>query len=207
MKYGRLWNALEILKHQALMVCPLFFYKNIWHIVGDRIKQEVLVVLNGGPMPEGWNKTIIVLIPKTSPPCMLKDLRPISLFSLCNVLYKLISKVLTNRLKRFLAAIISLSQSAFVLGRLITDNVLLSFELSHYLKSKKKVLEGLAALKLDMSKAYDRIEWDFLRKMMIWLCFQERWVQLLMKCVTSVSYKIKINGSHASCFINSAYVV
>jgi hypothetical protein len=79
--------------------------------------------------------------------------------------------------------------------------VFLSFELLHYLKSKKKGLEGLAALKLDMSKAYDRIEWDFLRKMMIQLGFQERWVQLIMKCVTSVSYKIKINGSHTSCFI------
>jgi hypothetical protein len=54
--------------------------------------------------------------------------------------------------------------------------VFLSFELLHYLKSKKKGLEGLAALKLDMSKAYDRIEWDFLRKMMIQLGFQERWV-------------------------------
>jgi hypothetical protein len=82
----------------------------IWHIVGDRIKQEVLVVLNGGAMPEGWNETIIVLIPKNSPPCMLKDLRPISL---CNVLYKLISKVLANRLKRFLSAIISPSQKCF----------------------------------------------------------------------------------------------
>jgi hypothetical protein len=79
--------------------------------------------------------------------------------------------------------------------------VFLSFELLHYLKSKKKGLEGLAALKLDMSKAYDRIEWDFLRKMMIQLGFQERWVQLIMKCVTSISYKIKINGSHTSCFI------
>jgi hypothetical protein len=177
---------------------PCIFYKKFWHIVGDRIKQEALVVLNGGPMPDGWNETIIILIPKTSPPCMLKDLR---LISLCNVLYKLIFKVLANRLKRFLPAIISPSQSAFVPGRLIIDNVLLSFELLHYLKSKKKGIEGLVALKLDMGKAYDRIEWDLLRKMMIQMGFQERWVQLIMKCVTFVSYKIKINGSHTSCFI------
>jgi hypothetical protein len=69
------------------------------------------------------------------------------------------------------------------------------------MKSKKKWLEGLAALKIDMSKAYDIIECDFLRKMMIQLDFQERWVHLIMKCVTFVSYKIKINGSHTSCFI------
>jgi hypothetical protein len=165
---------------------PSIFYKKFWHIVGDRIKQEVLAVLNGAPMPECWNETIIVLIPRTSHPHMLKDLRPISL---CNVLYKLISKVLANGLKMFMPAIISPSQSAFVPSRLSTDNVLLSFELLHYLKSKKKGLEGLVALKLDMSKAYDRIEWDFLRKMMIQLGFQERWVRLIMKCVTSISYK------------------
>jgi hypothetical protein len=70
------------------------------------------------------------------------------------------------------------------------------------MKSKKKWLEGLAALKLDMSKTYDIIECDFLRKMMIQLDFQERWVHLIMKCVTFVSYKIKINGSHTSCFIS-----
>ena len=85
------------------------------------MKQEVLGVLNEGPMPVGWNDTIIVLIPKTSSPQTLKDLQPISL---CNFLYKLISKVLANRLKNILPDIIFASQSVFLPGRLITDNVL-----------------------------------------------------------------------------------
>jgi hypothetical protein len=76
---------------------PSIFYKKFWSVIGDQVKKEVLAVLNGGPIPEGWNDTIIVLIPKTNTPQMLKDLRPISL---CNVLYKLISKVLANRLKK-----------------------------------------------------------------------------------------------------------
>jgi hypothetical protein len=148
-------------------------------------------------MPPGWNDTVIVLIPKVKQPKKLKDLRPISL---CNVLYKLISKVLANRLKNVLPEIISPSQSAFVPGRLITDNVLLAYELTHHLNKKRKGASGLAAIKLDMSKAYDRIEWPFLKKMMQRLGFQESWVNLIMKCVTTVSYQIKVNGEYTDSF-------
>jgi len=146
----------------------------------------------GGDMPQGWNDTIIVLIPKVKSPEILKDLRPISL---CNVLYKIISKVLANRLKLILPEIISSSQSAFVPGRMITDNVLLAYELTHFLKSRR-ASGGLAAIKLDMSKAYDRVEWNFLRKVMIKMGFHNRWVDLIMKCVTTVSYRIKVNGEY-----------
>jgi hypothetical protein len=92
---------------------PSVFYKNFWDIVGGRVLQEVLEVLNGGPMPKGWNDTTIVLIPKINNPTQVKDLRPISL---CNVLYKLVSKVLANRLKHILPEVISPAQSAFVPG-------------------------------------------------------------------------------------------
>jgi len=143
-------------------------------------------------MPEGWNDTIIVLIPKTNSPQMLKDLQPIRL---CIVLYKLISKILANRLK-ILPNIISTSQSAFVPGRLITDNILLAYELMHHISSKRKGGEGMATLKLDMSKAYDRVERVFLEKMMRKMGFHERWVRLIMKCVTLFSNKIKVNGSY-----------
>jgi len=133
-----IWNALVSigdLKAPGADGMPSIFYKKFWSLIGERVKKEVLYVLNGGPIPDGWNDTIIVLIPKTSSPKMLKDLWPVSL---CNVLYKLISKVLANRLKNFLPEIISLSQSIFVLGRLVTDNVLLAYELIHHLNSRKK---------------------------------------------------------------------
>ncbi|KAM3255382.1 hypothetical protein ACQJBY_048596 [Aegilops geniculata] len=169
---------------------PAIFFKRFWSIVGNEVTREVLRVLNGGEMPEDWNNTMIVLIPKITRQEKVKDLRPISL---CNVLYKVISKVITNRLKLLLPKIISPSQSAFVPGRMISDNILLAYELTHFIKRRRSGAKGVAALKLDMSKAYDRVEWKFLEDMMIKLGFRRAWVQLVMKCITTVKYQIKVN--------------
>jgi hypothetical protein len=165
--------------------------------MGDTIIKEVLNVLRGGDMREGWNDTFIVLIPKVKDPSRIKDLRPISL---CNVLYKLVSKVLANRLKLVLPDIISDNQSAFVPGRLITDNILLAYEATHFLKNKKKGGESYVAVKADMSKAYDRVEWDFLRQMMLKMGFNTGWVDVVMRCVTTANYRIKVNGQATKVF-------
>lgn len=196
-----IWGALKDmgeLKAPGADGMPVVFYRKFWSLAGEKVKEEVLDVLNGAAMPEGWNDTVIVLIPKTKSPENLKDLRPISL---CNVVYKLISKVLANRLKLVLSEIISPSQSAFVPGRLITDNVLLAYELTHYLRQRRWGKQGVAAIKLDMSKAYDRVEWSFLQKIMLKLGFTGQWVEKVMECVTSVKYCIKVNGDY-SCNIH-----
>ena len=169
---------------------PIFF-KHYWDIVGPEVVKCVLTALNLGIMPSGLNETHICLIPKVKSPQKITEYRPISL---CNVVYKLISKVLANRLKRVLAAVIDDSQSAFVPGRLITDNVLVAFKTMHYIDQRKKGKEALMAIKLDMSKAYDRVEWVYLEAMMRKIGFHERWISLMMMCVTSVSYSVLING-------------
>ena len=77
------------------------------------------------------------------------------------MVYKIAANVLSNRLKLILPEVIALNQSAFVPGRLITDNILLAYEITHFLQTKRYGADDYAAVKLDMSKAYDRVEWSF----------------------------------------------
>ena len=115
----------------------------------------VLNVLNMNMSMSSINKTNITPVPKINNPSKMTDFRPISL---SNVVYKLVAKVLANRLKVLLPHIISENQSAFLSERLISNNVLVAFELMHYLEHKNEGKENFMAVKLDMSKAYDRVE-------------------------------------------------
>ncbi|KAM6562925.1 hypothetical protein CsatB_022923 [Cannabis sativa] len=119
------------------------------------------------------------------------DLRPIAL---CNVLYKIISKFISNRLKAVMPSIISDTQSAFLQGRLISDNIMISYEIMHYLKRKRRGWDGVMALKLDISKADGRLEWGYLRAMLERMGFDGRWINLIMHCVGTVSYTISHGG-------------
>ena len=103
--------------------------------------------------------------------------------------------MLTNRLKQILPDIISPTQSAFVPGSLIIDNVLVTYETLHTMHSRKKGRKGSLALKLDISKAYDRVEWPFLQGIMSKLGFPEKLIGWVMGCVTMPSFSILINGN------------
>ncbi|KAL0409776.1 UNVERIFIED_CONTAM: hypothetical protein Sradi_1912000 [Sesamum radiatum] len=114
---------------------PPIFFQSFWHIVKQDVVSCVLTFFNSYVSPVGLNHTYITLIPKCKQPEYLHQFRPISL---CNVVYKIASKAIANRLKTHLDRIISPTQSAFVLGRLITDNILLAFEINHFLNIKSK---------------------------------------------------------------------
>lgn len=139
---------------------PGLFFQKYWPIFGDTITRVCLQILNEDADFGELNHTLIALIPKVSEPSCVTDFRPISL---CSVLYKMISKTIVNRLKLILPRLILEEKSAFVPGRQITDNVLIAFEFMHHIGKTRSGSHGLMALKLDMSKAYDRVEWDFLR--------------------------------------------
>ncbi|KAK4384943.1 putative mitochondrial protein [Sesamum angolense] len=142
---------------------PPIFYQKFWHVVKSDVISCVLNFLNSRILPRGFNETHIVLIPKCKQPQSLSQYRPISL---CNVAYKIASKSIANRLKPWLDRIISPAQSAFVPGRLITDNVLLAFETNHFLNTHSRGRKHFMNLKLDISKAYDRVEWSFLKRVL-----------------------------------------
>ena len=108
-----------------------------------------------GNMDPHLTITNICMIPKIERPIRMMELRPISL---CNVSYKIISKVLCQRLRICLPQLISETQSAFVAGRLISDNILIAQEMFHGLRTNKSCQNKFMAIKTDMSKAYDRIE-------------------------------------------------
>ncbi|XP_073137107.1 uncharacterized protein [Henckelia pumila] len=151
-----------------------FFFQKFWDIVGFDVSQMILGVLNEGKPLDEWNDTIVTFIPKIKTPMTLKDFRPISL---CNVGYKIIARTLTNRLRPLMKKSVNEFQSAFIPERLISDNIILVFETLHWIRSKKQGKRKFAALKLDMSKAYDRVEWDFLENVMIRLGFAHDWVR------------------------------
>lgn len=137
---------------------------------------SVLAFLNGGDHPIGLNGTTIRLIPKVRHPQLITLYRPIAL---CPILYKLAAKVVTNRMRSCMDDIMSEEQSAFVLGRLITDNVLVAFQSVYTIKRRKRGKNVACAVKLDMMIAYDRAEWDYLQSILLKLGSAINFVRLI----------------------------
>lgn len=168
-----------------------FFFLKFWHIVEGGVTEAVLSVLSLGHILTKMNFTHILLIPKKKDKQTMLDYHPINL---SNVVSQIVSKVLANRVKNILPNIVSDSQSAFVPGRLITDNTAVAYEMLHRLRNRRQGRVGHMVIKLDISKAFDLVEWKFLKKIMLKLCFSARWVDLAMQCVSSASYTVLING-------------
>ena len=168
-----------------------FFFQKFWHVVGHNVTAAVLSMLHSGRYLHKMNYTHIMLIPKKKDPQLITEYCPISLG---NVVSRIISKVLKNRVKPILSRVISDSQSAFVLDRLITDNTFVAYEMIHRMRNRRRGKVGHMAIKLDVSKAYDREEWEFLEKIMLRIGFLGQWVNLAMLTVPTASYSIIING-------------
>ncbi|KAF7113154.1 hypothetical protein RHSIM_RhsimUnG0155100 [Rhododendron simsii] len=173
---------------------PGLFYQKYWDHVKGSVGEMVKDFFEGKANLDKLNRTNLILIPKIPNPEAISQFRPISL---CNFAYKIISKILANRLKLLLPTLISQQQSAFIQGRQIHDNIIVAHEVFHYIKHKKRGPKSFMALKLDLSKAFDRVRWNFLEERLRKLGFGEKWIEWVMLCIKTVNFSVVVNGGRA----------
>lgn len=160
--------------------CSVEFYRSTWSIVGKDVIAAVSEFFRNGRLLKDINTTAIALIPKKPQACKLGDFRPISC---CNLVYKIISKIISNRLKEVLSESISPSQLAFLKGRSLGENVLLSSELIwHY---DKRDCAKSSMLKVDIRKAFDTVFWDFVLKLLKAQNFPPLFRVWIKECISS----------------------
>ena len=147
-----------------------------------------------GKFVRSLNSTFLVLVPKKGRADDFRDYRPISLVG---GLYKLLAKVLVNRLKKVVSKVLSLTQNAFIEGRQIFDAALIANEA---IDSLLKGDEASVLCKLDLEKAYDHINWDFLLTVLQKMGFGEKWASWIKWCISTASFSVLINGSLAGFF-------
>ena len=172
------------------------FFQKCWPTVGESMVNEVRQIFSTGRMPEYLNRTLISLIPKCLGPETLSQFRPISL---CNMVYKIVTKIIVGRLRPIMGNLVSPFQVAFVPGRRDLDNVVIAQELIYSIHRKKGRM-GQLVLKLDLEKAYDRLEWGFIRKVLNFFKFPPSFVDLVLECVSTSSLSILVNGGQLENF-------
>lgn len=147
-------------------------------------------------IPPEINNTYLTLIPNTPHPEYVTKYRPIGL---CNTIYKIITKIIVHRIHPLLSKIINLTQSSFIPGRCAADNAILVQEVIHSFKYQKGKT-GNMLLKIDLEKAFDRLEWSFLHFFLHQLNFPPPLIKLIMSCVTTSFISILIYGKPSPYF-------
>ncbi|KAL0282289.1 UNVERIFIED_CONTAM: Retrovirus-related Pol polyprotein from type-2 retrotransposable element R2DM [Sesamum radiatum] len=166
------------------------FFKAAWPVIGNDICAAVAEFFISGQLLKQLNATLLVLIPKVQLPVRVSEFRPIAC---CNVMYKAIAKIIVGRIQPVLHSLINYSQNAFVPGRSVADNVLLAQELMAGYNQAK--LPQRCTIKIDIQKAYDSVDWDFLLESLRVFNFPAQFIQLIEQCLTSAMFSISLNGS------------
>ncbi|CAN1163243.1 LINE-1 retrotransposable element ORF2 protein [Linum perenne] len=168
---------------------PIFF-QSCWSKVGKDVSNFVSDCFRNPELIAKANETIIVLIPKTAKPERISQFRPISL---CNVVYKTIAKCIADRLKKHMATLTDVTQTSFVPGRHISDNIVILQEVVHSMRTKKGST-GWMTIKLDLAKAFDRLEWCFVADTLTKANLPPHLITVIMACISSVSTQVLWNG-------------
>ena len=174
---------------------PCEFFKMVWSILAHDFTVAVQFVFRYGFLPKGINSTILALVPKKNNSMEMRDYRPIAC---CNVLYKVVSKILANRLKVILPRIVSANQSAFVQGRLLMENVLLASELVR--DYHKEAIYSMCVMKIDISKAFYSVQWSFVLRILAALGIPGKFIHWISLCISTPSFSVQVNGELAGYF-------
>ena len=175
------------------------FFKNFWDQMGPSVIKLISNAFETNCIPSGLSDSLLALIPKIDPPVGCKDFR---LIGLCNTVYKLITKVIANRIKPVLDGLIHPSQTSFVPGRNIQENVVIAKEMAFFFK-KSPPTRNIMALKIDLSKAYDSLEWGFIRDTLYGFSFPNSLISLIMDCICSPAISLIWNGEVTKAFLPS----
>ncbi|XP_013624212.1 PREDICTED: uncharacterized protein LOC106330256 [Brassica oleracea var. oleracea] len=168
---------------------PSEFFTAHWNTVGQEVTDAIQEFFTTCRLLQQWNATILTLIPKKKNADKISDFRPISC---CNTVYKVIAKLLANRLKQVLPSVISITQSAFIPGRLLVENVLMATELVQGYNWKNITKRSI--LKVDLKKAFDSINWSFIFLILRALCFPDSYINLISQCITTTRFSVAVNG-------------
>ena len=175
----------------------LFFWQSCWDFVKEEILEMFKEFYDYNIFLKSLNNTFLVLLPKKGGAEDLGDFRPISLLG---GLYKLLAKVLANRLKKVIGKVVSLDQNTFVTGRQILDASLIANEV---IDAWNKRGENGLICKLDVEKAYDNINWQFLLKVMRKMGFGSKWLRWMWWCISTAKFSVMVNGAPAGFFSSS----
>ena len=196
------WEILKSMRRNASPGPDGFnvgFYISAWSWIGEDVTNVVRNFYITGKLPPRLNETHIVLIPKKLVCHVPSDFRPISL---CNVVYKIIAKSLANRLKPHLPDYIHPSQQAFIEGRRISNNIIVAQEISHsFSLSSWNGIDFM--LKIDLAKAFDRIEWHFIASALERKGLDDHFINLIYSCISSPTFSVIINGQSFAHFKSS----
>lgn len=176
---------------------PAFFFQRSWDVVGDSVVKFVMEIFDSGTVLVSMNRSLISLLPKHLPPESMAQFCPIYL---SNVIMKVITKVIAHRLKPLMSQLTGDAQTSFIPERHATDNVIIVQELIHSL-SRRKGRTGSMVAKIDLEKAYDRIEWPFLEEVLKIVGFNSKLLTIVMGCITSTQLSVIWNGEQLDPFM------
>jgi hypothetical protein len=165
------------------------FYKSTWSWIQDDVLKVVTEFYSCKSLHKDINQTYITFIPKKAQPTIPQDFRPISL---SNVIYKIISKSLANRLKPHLPTCIHQGQSYFVSGHNISSNIIITQEIIHSFRLKSWNSQAFI-LKIDLAKAFDRLEWNFICDALKRKNFSDDFISLIHACIRSLHFLVLVN--------------